>query len=57
MSKWQVSTTFGEDLGVWEGDDQKEALQAMASAAGFFDYAEACSEGHFDDSTVIVEAA
>jgi hypothetical protein len=53
---FRVTTSDGKDLGIWAGDYAKDALDTMAREAGFYDYTEACDEGHFDDSMIKTQA-
>jgi len=57
MKKFQiVNLDSGTVLGVYEGENEKEALDAMARDAGYFDYHEACNiyDAPFDDSEIRV---
>jgi hypothetical protein len=39
MNKYQITNTIsGVDLGIYEGNDCAEALDAMAQEAGYADY-------------------
>lgn len=57
MAMYKITTTEGEDFGIFEGDSPNDALQALAASHGFFDWAEACSTGEFDDSMTLVALA
>jgi len=55
VSKWQIESTIsGVIIGVYEGADESEALEAMAKDAGYADYAEATSVTGVDEGEILV---
>lgn len=42
MTQWQITSSEGVDMGVYEGATAKDALDAMSRDAGYRDHASAC---------------
>ena len=60
MSKEILSYTIsnavsGHCLGIYEGTSRDDALDTLARAAGYVDYAEACDSGFDGDELVVTE--
>lgn len=55
MSKWEiVNADSGLSLGEWEGETEADALDAMASAAGYRDYADLQAQVPAEDGEIVV---
>ena len=55
MRKWRVgNATSGADLGIFEGETEQDALDAMAREAGYADYAESQREAPADPGAIVV---
>lgn len=56
MSKYLITNTIsGVELGVYEGNTESEALDAMARDAGYSDYAECCDVAPVIEGEIVVE--
>lgn len=56
MSKYRIfNTTSGHCLGVYEGEDEKDVLDAMARDAGCRDFEHSCEVTESDGSDVVAE--
>jgi hypothetical protein len=56
MTKYQIAVkTSGVDLGVYDGADEDEAVEAMARDAGYRDYAAMCSIADPEDLEAEIE--
>ena len=54
--KFHIESTAGVDMGVYEGETEAEALDAMARDAGYADYADACDvTGGSRDDLIVTE--
>jgi hypothetical protein len=57
LPQWKITNTdTGEVLGIYDGEDEGEALDHLAQAAGYRDHAHACEVTGEDDSALLVEA-
>lgn len=55
MSKYLITNTrSGVALGVYEGNSEAEALDAMARDAGYSDYAECCEVAPASEGEIVV---
>jgi len=55
MSKYEIENTIsGVVFGVYEGNSENEALDAMARDAGYADYAECCEVASACDGAIVV---
>ena len=55
MSKYLITNSrSGMDLGVYKGDTEEEALDAMARDAGYSDYAECCEAAPAREGEIVV---
>jgi hypothetical protein len=52
MTKYQITSSAGQDMGVYEADSEQGALDAMARDAGYRDQAEAAEVAGAFDGTV-----
>ena len=55
MTKFQIEqTASGIILGIFEGNSEAEALDAMAQDAGYRDFAEACEVSPMGTDTLLM---
>lgn len=58
MTHYQITSSAGVDMGIYEGSTPAEALDAMARDAGYRDQADAAEQvGAFAGTVAAVEAA
>ena len=56
--KFRVSNKVsGQDLGIFDWTDERDALDAMAQDAGYYDFADSCGEVGGADEFVVTKAA
>ena len=55
MKRFQIASTQGANLGTYNGETRKGALDAMAKDAGYRDFADACATTGEDGSDLIVQ--